>query len=240
MFSVPLAASKGDVNTTIVFPSHANSDPVKVMIMRAGNTTLCWYNGCGANVTCIRTPEADANGGSTFTIGEEAPMLEAPTAPNLPFVPVAMIDPAEFSIAERILEAAGCTTLTVVTLNKSSCNAELLLIEKAPDNVIANTGKLDELVAIEAETNAPPEGAMTRPCAGLVNDHSAPTRVMTRTEGANAAGMFIRLEIKEMLRVVEDSTALFISCTTGCPASISIEFGTISTSDPDSLLKMMV
>jgi hypothetical protein len=190
-------------------------------------------------VTSILTPEADVTGGTTVTEGDPAPMVDATTASNLPFAPDAMIAPAEFNMAERIVEAAGCGTLTVTTLKTSSCKEDLLLIETAPDQVTLSTGLLEESAAIVAEANTPPGGLISCPCAGPANDHPAPTRVITRTEGANEAGMLKRFGIKEMLTVDEDCMALFVNCKTGWPASIAIIFGTISTNDPDELLKIM-
>lgn len=152
----------------------------------------------------IRTPVADATGGTTFNAGEPSPIVDAKMASSLPFVPEAIIAPAEFSMAERNLTSAGCGTLTVVTLNKSSSKVDLLLIEKAPDRDTLKTHVLAKSADIVAEANTPFKGLTIRPCAGLGNVHPAPTRLMTRTEGANAVGMFMIFGIKEMLMVVKD------------------------------------
>ena len=90
-----------------------------------------------------------------------------------------------------------------------------------------------------AEAKTPPGGLINCPCAGLANDHPAPARVITRTEDANEAGMLVSFGNMEMLTVVEDRMALFNNCNTGWPESISITFGTISTKDPDELVRTM-
>jgi hypothetical protein len=166
-------------------------------------------------------------------------MVEAITASNLPLVPIAIIDPAEFNIAERMLATAGCVKLKVATLNTSSSKVELLLIEKEPEKVTLKTGVFEETSAIVADSNTPLAGLIIRPCAGLINDHPAPARVMTRTEAANSAGMFTRFGIKVMLMVVEDSMALLINCTKGSPASMVIASCMISTNVPEALEKKM-
>ena len=61
---------------------------------------------------------------------------------------------------------------------------------------------------------------------------------MTRTEGANAAGIIMSFEMNEMLIVVEDSMALFINCNTGWPESMIVLIGTIGTNVPVALVKI--
>ena len=215
LLKVPLVASNGDENVTLALALHENSDPDKVMMMRAGKAKFCWNRSWGVSETSIRTPEADATGGTTVKVGDPTPIVEATTTSSLPFVPVAMIDPAEFNMAERMLELSGCGTLAVVTLNKSICKDELLLIEKAPDRVNLKTGEFGESAIIVADVNVQLGGEMICPCAGLGNDHPAPTKVMMKTEGACAARMLMVFGMKEMLMVVNDSMALFVNCNKG-------------------------
>ncbi len=112
----------------------------------------------------MRTLEADATGGSTVKMGDPAPIVEATTESKIPFVPVAIIDPAEFKMAERMLET-GCGLLAVVTLNKSRCKDELLWIEKVPARVTFKTAEFGESAMIEADMNAQFKGERICPRA---------------------------------------------------------------------------
>ncbi len=49
--ALPGAASNGDVNFTTVFVPHTNSDPAKVMMMRAGRVMMFWFLGIGVRDT---------------------------------------------------------------------------------------------------------------------------------------------------------------------------------------------
>lgn len=163
-------------------------------------------------------------------------MVEATTASSFPPFPEARMEPAELRMAERMLEAAGCGTLTVVTLNTRSCRDRPLLIAKAPEKVALKTGAAGDSSVIITDSNLPPTGVMSTPCAAPPTDHPAPTKVITRTEGANTAGISRKFGVKVMLMVDEDCMALLINCRTGWPASMD-RGGEIFTKDPESLVK---
>ena len=133
--------------------------------------------------------------------------------------------------------AAGCATLTVVTLNTSTCKRDLGLSKKEPENVTLKTGALGTSAVIVAVANDIDIGEITCPCAGLERDQPAPISVITKPDGAYAAGIVITFGVSVMLTVVVDSIALLVSDTTGWPSSITIR-GKMATKDPALLLKM--
>lgn len=153
MLNVPFEASNGDVKVTFALALHVISTPVKVMIIRAGKLMFCWCSGRGFKATSIRTSVADATAGTNVKVGDPTPIVDATKASSLPFVPLAMIDPAEFNKAECMFATAGCAAIAVVTLYRSNCKGELLLIEKGPDKVTLKTGAFDESAVIVADLN---------------------------------------------------------------------------------------
>ncbi len=82
----------------------------------------------------------DATGGDTATVGEALPIVDATTTSSAPLTPDAITDPAELIIAERMPAAAGWATLTVVTLNTSTCKCDPGPSKKEPVNATLKTG----------------------------------------------------------------------------------------------------
>jgi hypothetical protein len=106
MLAVPQASIPGERKVTAELV-HENPDPVKLMMMRAGNN-ICWrYWGFGFKKTSTRTEVAETRQGETVTLGKLTPMVEARTASRTPLVPDAITESSELRIADRILKNEG-------------------------------------------------------------------------------------------------------------------------------------
>ena len=91
-------------------------------------------------MTSKRTLVDEATGGDTAIVGEALPIVDATTTSSAPLPPDAITDPAALMMAERMPVAAGCATLTVVTLNTSTCKRDIGLSKKEPENATLKTG----------------------------------------------------------------------------------------------------
>ena len=153
--------------------------------------------------------------------------MEETTLSIVPLVPVAMIDPTEFNMADRMLFMVGCVTLGVVKPENSSCRGKLLLTDKASEKLTLNTALPEASVIIVGTFNCP--------WAAERKDQPVPTRVITSAEAPNDFGRFIIFGVKEILMEVVDFIALLASCNTGSPVSRDNE-GIIATNEPLSPL----
>ncbi len=74
------------------------------------------------------------------------------------------------------------------------------------------------------------------PCAGLGSDQPAPIKVIKSVDGAYESGINICVGDNEIVTVVVDRAALFVSRNTGCPTSI-LNGGEISERNPRLFFK---
>lgn len=82
-------------------------------------------------------------------------------------------------------------------------------------------------------------GRTTRPCAGLGSDQPAPIKVIKSVDGAYESGINICVGDNEIVTVVVDRAALFVSRNTGCPTS-TLNGGKISDRNPRLFFKTTV
>ena len=74
-----------------------------------------------------------------MTTGEPRPIVDSTMESRMPWVPFAITDPAELSIAECMVNISGCVKFAVAKLKTSNCRVEELLIGKIPDKSTLKT-----------------------------------------------------------------------------------------------------
>ena len=75
-----------------------------------------------------------------MTTGEPRPIVDSTMESRMPWVPFAITDPAELSIAECMVNTSGCVKFAVAKLKTSNCRVVELLIGKIPDKSTLKTG----------------------------------------------------------------------------------------------------
>ena len=111
----------------------------------------------------MREVDAEAKGQEKVTAGDLSPMVDATKESSTPLDPIAMMDPAEFRIADRILKFAGCVTFAVTTAKILKDKGELAFIGPTLEKNTLKTEVEFTFDSITAPSKTPDKGARIVP-----------------------------------------------------------------------------